>query len=792
MKQKRNTFIAAVLLCVTMLPLSAADNRIELNKLSSVYYADNASAPAAQELSQYLGRIFGKRFTVKKSSTAEKPGFYVGKFFASKEIKIEHKEQIFQNVTPDGKIFLWGAESSKKIPGDFRAVTTFLENECGVRWLWPAPSGEVVPRKKSIKVKTGLRSEKPAFAVRVLKYGIPSIWARRMKLGQSMDYRVGHAFNSFINPKDYFKTHPEYFGLVSAINWVGSNDKPATAARNPRQLCTTNPEVRRIIAEKVAANNLDVMQSISPNDGYGFCECANCRAQDADPNWVSIHDFPNLSDRMYDFTRDVAIQAKKLNPKSKVLLNAYGFYAPLPKRQYKMPDNVFVLLCINAAAVKDRRATEKMFQHYKDSNIGLWLYEYWGTYNQGMPWSVINSIVWECKLLKSINGFGMRVENATQFANSGLTNYVGAKLLWNPDADANEIIDDYCRSGFGKGAKFMRSYFDMVEACTSKIFRDHSTNYMVKFRAIGTVYDEEFFKTGEKLFAAALKSGVSAAERARILYVKSGFDFAKNSAEWSRVLCEVNAHGGSLPLVYPSFTEPEEVNNKLLSDLYKRANKICENRHQKSLAGGMKNDYSITYNPRLERTLWHMPYQFMIQHLMKAVEIGFNNYFVNNAFELRNPPEFKRPVYGWHVNGGKYEVTLFDCHDDIHDITAMYHGKQGQSLAITLKPGEKTVVSNAVKIVLDSGSRVVVSGWFKHLVPEAEITFDVDGKKVTVPMPVAARGLKENTLWQEITFSPVVFPQGKKVSAVVSFTVKNAGKTEVKCFMDDLRFRMAR
>ena len=172
--------------------------------------------------------------------------------------------------------------------------------------------------------------------------------------------------------------------------------------------------------------------------------------------------------------------------------------------------------------------------------------------------------------------------------------------------------------------------------------------------------------------------------------------------------------------------------------------------------------------------------------------VGFNNYFVNNAFELRNPPEFKRPVYGWHVNGGKYEVTLFDCHDDIHDITAMYHGKQGQSLAITLKPGEKTVVSNAVKIVLDSGSRVVVSGWFKHLVPEAEITFDVDGKKVTVPMPVAARGLKENTLWQEITFSPVVFPQGKKVSAVVSFTVKNAGKTEVKCFMDDLRFRMAR
>ena len=773
-------------------PVLLSGTEVEIANLTDVYYADKASLPNARELALYLGRVFGKRFTVKKVKTAEKSGFYVGKTFAPGDVKVEHREQIFRNVTADGKIFLWGAENSRKIPGDSRAVTTFLEDVCGVRWLWPTASGEVVPRKKSIQIETGLKSDKPAFAVRILKYGTEKEWGRRMKLGQSMDYKVGHAFDSFIPAEKYFKTNPEYFGLVSPLNWVGSSDKPAVPTRNPRQLCTSNPDVRRIIAEKVAAKNLDIMQSISPNDGYGFCECANCRAQDADPNWVSIHEFPSLSDRMYDFVKDVALQAKKLNPKSKVLLNAYTFCAKPPKKMFKMPDNVFVLRCLFGAAERDRKAIEKEFQYYKDANIGLWLYEYWGTYNQGMPWNVTHMISWEAKLLKSVNGFGMRVESATQYANSGLTNYVGAKLLWNPDADVDAIIDDYCTNGFGKAAKPMKEYFDLVEKYTTKLFQTSWGGYMLVFRNIGIIFDDGFFKKGEELFKQALRSKISAAERARILYVKSGFDFGKTTALWCRSLPAVNAHGGSLPLIYPSIGEPTEINDDLLRKLYTSTNKICENRHRQSLAGGMKQDNSLTYNPRLERTLWHMPYQFMVQHLMKGAELGFTNYFVNNAFELRNPPEFKFPVYGWRINGGKAEVTLAECHDDIHDITAMYHGKQGQSLAVTLKPGESAKITSAVKVVLKSGTRMLVSGYFKNGVPEVTVNFDVDGKKITEKCPVAATGLKELSNWQQITFAPFVFPQGKKVSATITFTVKNNGKAEEKVFFDDLKFQRAK
>ena len=777
-----------VALCALI--LQAAN--VEISQLTQVFYADNASAPAAKELALYLGKVFGKRFAVKKVKTAEASGFYIGKAFAPQDVKVEHREQIFRKVDEDGRIFLWGAENSKKIPGDSRAVTTFLEDVCGVRWLWPATSGEVVPGKKSIKVASGFSTEKPAFAVRVLKYGSNPDWNRRMKLGQSMDYKVGHAFNRFISPKDYFNKHPEYFGLVSAINWVGSSDKPATAARNPRQLCTSNPDVRRIIAEKVAAQNLDVMQSISPNDGYGFCECANCRAQDSDPNWVSIHDYPNLSDRMYDFVRDVALQAKRLNPKSKVLLNAYTFCAKPPKKLFKMPDNVFVLRCFFGAATKDRKEIEEEFEYYKKSGIGLWLYEYWGTYNQGMPWNVVHMISWEAKLLKSVNGFGMRVENATQFANSGLTNYVGAKLLWNPDADVDAIIDDYCKNGFGKAAEPMRKYFDLVEEFTTRLFQTSWGGYTLVFRNIGQIFNDEFFKQGDAFFKQALRAKVTPEERARILYVKSGFDFGKTVAARSTILPQINSLGGSLPLILPAVEEPAEINDKLLLDIYSKAEKICELHHKQSLAGGMRKDHSITYNPRLERTLWHMPYQFMIQHLLKGVQLGFTNYFVNNAFELRNHPEFKRPVYGWHVSGGKAEVTLAECHDDIHDITAMYHGRQAQSLGLTLAPGETATVTSAVKVVLASGTRMLISGFFKNAIPEVAVNFDVDGKKVTEKLAVAVTGLKEQSNWQQITYTPFVFPQGKKVSATITFTVKNNGSAEEKVFFDDLKFQRAK
>ena len=777
-------------LAALLIPGRLPGAEIDALKNTEIYYAEPSAAAAANELAGYLTRIFGTQFKAAKVKEAQKTGFHIGKALAPKDVKTTHREQIFQLVTEDGRIHLWGAESNRKIPGDRRAAADFLERECGVRWLWPGPLGEVVPKRKELKLKTGLYSDQPAFPVRILKHTWEPEWTTHVKLGQSMDYHVGHAFNSFIPRDKYFATHPEYFGLVYPENWIGSSDKPLKPARNPRQLCTSNPDVRRIIAEKVAAKNTEAMQSISPNDGYGFCECENCRKQDKE-KWTSIHADPDLSDRMWNFTRDVAIQAKKLNPKSKVLLNAYGFYSRPPSSLEAMPDNVYVLRCISCAWLTDRKAVEEEFARYTKAGIKIWLYEYWGTYSHGMPWNVIHPVAWECKLLKKNGGLGMRVENGRQFPSCGLTNYVGAKLLWNPDLDVDAVIDDYCRAGFGAAAPELRAYFDLVEKATLDTIRRPPGGYMGKLTNLTVYYGPEFQKQADALFKKALRKKLSPAERARVLYIRGGMEFAKAIVEWSASLEQVNAHGGDLPLIYPA-AEPQQLDDATLAAVFKRADRACDRRHDQSLNGAMRKDFSVVFDDRLDRTLEHMPYQFLIQFLRHGVRLGYFNYFVNNAFELRSRPDFKHPVYGWRISGGQSEITLTDCHDDIHDITPMHHGKQGQSLCLTLKPGEKATLTNAVKVIQPAGTDMLVSGWFKGAVPELEILRDIDGRTEVQKSPVTAKGLKEKTGWQEITFSRFTVPQGKNVSFTVRFTFANTGKSEVKAFCDDLKLKKAR
>ena len=52
------------------------------------------------------------------------------------------------------------------------------------------------------------------------------------------------------------------------------------------------------------------------------------------------------------------------------------------------------------------------------------------------------------------------------WASQGLNYYVMAKLLWNPDSDVDQIINDYCKSGFGPSSEKVKAFFSHVEKMT--------------------------------------------------------------------------------------------------------------------------------------------------------------------------------------------------------------------------------------------------------------------------------------------------------------------------------------
>jgi hypothetical protein len=52
------------------------------------------------------------------------------------------------------------------------------------------------------------------------------------------------------------------------------------------------------------------------------------------------------------------------------------------------------------------------------------------------------------------------------WATEGLNYYVVAKMSWNPDANVQQLVDEYCRDGFGPAADEIRRYFKIAEEIT--------------------------------------------------------------------------------------------------------------------------------------------------------------------------------------------------------------------------------------------------------------------------------------------------------------------------------------
>ena len=59
--------------------------------------------------------------------------------------------------------------------------------------------------------------------------------------------------------------------------------------------------------------------------------------------------------------------------------------------------------------------------------------------------------------------------NGGSWGTQGLNYYVLAKLLWDPHADVDAMIEDYCRAAYGQGAGAMKDYYRLTEDLTNRI-----------------------------------------------------------------------------------------------------------------------------------------------------------------------------------------------------------------------------------------------------------------------------------------------------------------------------------
>lgn len=121
------------------------------------------------------------------------------------------------------------------------------------------------------------------------------------------------------------------------------------------------------------------------------------------------------------------------------------------------------------------------------------------------------------------------------WSTQGLDYYVIAELNWDPHANVDDIIDDYCK-GFGKGWKWIRKYWDEVEAITNLGAMNEKLHML-----------DPFTKQRVAKLAGYLDNAVKEAKGdkgaiARIAFLRSGLDFTDMQAKAFRMSNKVKAH----------------------------------------------------------------------------------------------------------------------------------------------------------------------------------------------------------------------------------------------------------
>jgi hypothetical protein len=470
--------------------------------------------------------------------------------------------------------------------GTLYAVTVFLEDTLGCRYLWPGESGKAIPRRPTITVgeirhrytppiqqrrirslgysdrlQVGLdrlgftrddytRRREEATKVSVADPG----WFQWNRLGGTMNLRSGHAFGHYW--ERYGPKHPEWF----AMQPNGSRDQTLAAGR--ARLCISNPElIDQIARDKIAELSADPGRSsvsLAPNDGgrLTFCMCQKCKRLDP-PEGRTIHllyddasgeriqrryfDYVSLTDRMAWFYNRIAERVTKAHPAALLVADAYSVYSAPPVRE-KLHRNI-VIRFVPMTYLSDEGRRQALRDWDAWSQAAAKIYFRPNFLNGARREATL--LVFAHKMAEDLcylaeNGLvGTDFDSCLHnWSTHGLNYCLLAKLLWNPQQDVDLLIDDYCQSGFGPAAGPVREYLTRIERLTDQIAAATEPGSLRGVDVTGPFTPEIVSELRRLLDRAEQLAGDDEAFQTRIAFLRRGLDFTDVQAQAYRFLRE--------------------------------------------------------------------------------------------------------------------------------------------------------------------------------------------------------------------------------------------------------------
>lgn len=430
---------------------------------------------AANELASFLKQVTGAEFHILVTADLPRgPVLVVGRGGVQRLLAPDLK---LDQLKPDGMVLetrglnliLAGDEPR----GTLYAVYTFLEDVVGCRW-WSSKAS-TIPSKPTLTVP-----EQHVRYVPPLEYR-ESFWfdafdgdfAARNKCnghhfrldasrGGKLTYAGAsfvHTFDALMPPKEFAKDHPEYYSERDGKRIVA--DQPYC------QLCVTNPDVKRIVTERVLAylakDPTASIISVSQNDVDLHCLCPVCKQledEEGSPAGPLLH-----------LVNYVAAEVAKQYPNVAIDTLAYQYTRKPPLHVKPLP-NVIVRLC-SIECDFAQPLTSETNKKFADDIVGwskicqrLYIWDY--TTNFGhyiMPHPNLRVLGPNVRFFVDHGVKGLFEQGAYQSYGADMAElraWVLAKLLWNPKQDDRKLIDEFLDGYFGPAAPPIRTYLTLL------------------------------------------------------------------------------------------------------------------------------------------------------------------------------------------------------------------------------------------------------------------------------------------------------------------------------------------
>jgi len=515
-----------------------------------------ALGEGARALAHDLEEGAGLKLAVVTASKAGKgPAIWIGTEFAARDglLPTGTDELVeFENVIAEkgGSVYLFGVDKPghktakplswmECILPSLKATCNFMEQDLGIRFLYPGVTGRDVPRLAKVELKDGtFRRHTPKMNCGNGRYFEMMYSIANNILGNGL-YKTygGHLYPDAVPTQKYFKDHPEYFALVG--------EGRQCDVGNPA-LCFANPAVEDLIVKFIAERfdeGYEIVE-LGQNDGGCYCQCEQCR------NYGGTTD---VSDHFWIFHRRIAERLYATHPKKTVQIISYGKTYQPPKSFREFPPNVMIEL------MKNSPKSLAAWKGYKvPRGFSNYIYNF-GTY-QLTGYTAHPSIPYVAADARRIVEYGIRsvyrCGYGEKFGMEGPASYVFNRMLEDPTLDPDLLADEFCRRAFGPAGTAMKRFYDTLDRKlrgVNKMREGYETpgNSVATINAqtgnpneiLAYVYSTDTMRAMETLLARAERNpNLTAKHRRRLALVRLEYDHAVKMANVAHLYAAYRLH----------------------------------------------------------------------------------------------------------------------------------------------------------------------------------------------------------------------------------------------------------